>query len=35
MNSDKYTWKKEYSVVLLANIIYIVLFYIITNIYTK
>lgn len=31
----KYIWKKEYTLVLVANLVYIVLFYIITNIYTK
>ncbi|REH52456.1 hypothetical protein SAMN05444344_1806 [Tenacibaculum mesophilum] len=31
----KYVWKKEYTLVLVANLVYIVLFYIITNIYTK
>lgn len=31
----KYVWKKEYTLVLVANVVYIVLFYIITNIYTK
>ncbi len=35
MNQPKYTWKKEYSLVLLANAVYIVLFYLITNLYTN
>ena len=33
--SKKYMWKKEYTFVLLANLVYIVLFYFITNTYTK
>lgn len=35
MNPKKYTWKKQYSFVLFANILYIIFFYIITNLYTK
>jgi len=35
MENKKYTWKKEYTLVLVANVIYIVLFYLITNIYTS
>jgi len=29
MDKQKYVWKKEYTVVLIANAIYIVLFYVI------
>ena len=29
MDQQKYVWKKEYTVVLIANAIYIVLFYVI------
>lgn len=35
MNQQKYTWKKEYTLVLFANLIYIIAFYIITNLYTN
>ncbi len=35
MKESKYTWKKEYTMVLMANIVYIVLFYIITKVYTS
>ncbi|TDQ29842.1 hypothetical protein DFQ07_0164 [Tenacibaculum caenipelagi] len=31
----KYIWKKEYTLVLVANLVYIIIFYFITNIYTK
>ncbi len=31
MNFQKYQWKKEYALVLVANVIYIALFYIIMN----
>jgi hypothetical protein len=31
MKEQKYIWKKEYSFVLLANVIYIIAFYLITN----
>ncbi len=31
---EKVKWKKLYSAVLIANVIYIVLFYIITNSYS-
>jgi hypothetical protein len=34
MNQQKYTWKKEYSVVLIANVIYIIAFYFISNYFT-
>ena len=34
MNKQKYNWKKEYSVVLIANVIYIIAFYFITNHFT-
>ena len=34
MNQDKYTWKKEYTLVLLANVIYLIAFYFITNYFT-
>jgi hypothetical protein len=34
MNQQKYTWKKEYSMVLIANVIYIIAFYLITNYFT-
>ena len=30
---QKYTWKREYTLVLVANLVYLVLFYIITNIF--
>jgi hypothetical protein len=29
MDKQKYIWKKEYTVVLIANAVYIVLFYVI------
>lgn len=35
MQPQKYIWKKEYTLVLLANVLYIVFFYIITNLYTN
>jgi len=31
MEKQKYTWKKEYSVVLILNAIYILLFYLLMN----
>jgi len=31
MEQPKYIWKKEYTVVLVLNAVYIVLFYLITN----
>jgi len=31
MKEQKYIWKKEYSFVLIANAIYIIAFYLITN----
>jgi hypothetical protein len=34
MKGQKYTWKKEYSLVLIANVIYIIAFYFITNYFT-
>ncbi len=34
MKEEKYTWKKEYSLVLIANVIYIIAFYLITNYFT-
>ncbi|TVZ55558.1 hypothetical protein OD91_0812 [Lutibacter sp. Hel_I_33_5] len=34
MINQKYPWKKEYTLVLVANVIYITVFYIITNYYT-
>ncbi len=33
MTSPKYKWKKEYSWVLLANVIYLILFYVLTKMY--
>ena len=35
MNQEKYTWKKEYSFVLIANVLYCIAFYFITNYFTK
>jgi hypothetical protein len=29
MEKQKYVWKKEYTVVLIVNVVYIVLFYVI------
>ncbi len=34
METPKYSWKKEYTVVLIANVVYIVLFYILMKILT-
>ena len=34
MNEQKYPWKKEYTLVLVANAIYLVAFYVITNFFT-
>jgi hypothetical protein len=34
MNQEKYTWKKEYTLVLVANVVYILAFYFITNYFT-
>jgi len=34
MNTEKYTWKKEYTFVLAANVIYLIAFYFITNYFT-
>ncbi len=34
MEQQKYTWKKEYTIVLVANAIYIIAFYFITNYFT-
>jgi hypothetical protein len=34
MNQQKYIWKKEYTWVLVANVIYILAFYLITNYFT-
>ena len=34
MEKQKYTWKKEYSMVLIANVVYIIAFYLITNYFT-
>ena len=34
MNQDRYIWKKEYTLVLLANVIYLIAFYFITNYFT-
>ena len=31
MKPEKYTWKKEYTIVLVANVIYLIAFYLITN----
>ena len=35
MNPQKYSWKREYTLVLVANLIYIVLFYVIMNKFTQ
>ncbi|SDT99088.1 hypothetical protein SAMN04487762_1136 [Polaribacter sp. Hel1_33_78] len=35
MNQEKYTWKKEYSFVLIANVIYVIIFYFISNYFTS
>ncbi|SEE61048.1 hypothetical protein SAMN04487765_3379 [Tenacibaculum sp. MAR_2010_89] len=35
MSPQKYTWKREYTLVLVANLVYLVLFYIITNIFNN
>ncbi|SDS16451.1 hypothetical protein SAMN05216503_2185 [Polaribacter sp. KT25b] len=34
MKEQKYIWKKEYSFVLIANIVYIIIFFFITNYFT-
>jgi len=34
MDKQKYVWKKEYTVVLIANAVYILLFYILMKIYS-
>ena len=34
MEQQKYTWKKEYTVVLIANVLYIIAFYFITKYFT-
>lgn len=34
MKEKKYSWKREYSVVLLANAVYIIVFYLISNYYS-
>ena len=34
MKQDKYIWKKEYTLILIANIVYILAFYLITNHFT-
>ncbi len=34
MSGQKYIWKKEYTAVLIANVVYILLFYVITNYFT-
>ena len=34
MKEQKYTWKKEYSLVLIANIVYMIMFYFISNYFT-
>lgn len=34
MDKQKYVWKKEYTVVLIANAVYIVLFYVIMKNYS-
>lgn len=34
MDQEKYTWKKEYTLVLVANLVYLILFYAITNYFT-
>jgi hypothetical protein len=34
MNHQKYTWKKEYTLVLIANLIYVIAFYFITKFFT-
>lgn len=33
MKEQKYTWKKEYTLVLIANVVYMIAFYLITNYY--
>jgi len=35
MKPEKYTWKKEYTIVLVANVIYLIAFYLITNHFTN
>ncbi len=34
MKQEKYTWKTAYTLVLIANVIYIIAFYFITNYFT-
>lgn len=34
MEQQKHSWKKEYTFVLVANVIYIIAFYLITNYFT-
>jgi hypothetical protein len=34
MKKSKYTWDKAYTAILIANIVYVVLFYLITEKYT-
>ncbi len=34
MNQQKYTWKKQYTLVLISNVIYLIAFYLITNYFT-
>ena len=34
MKPEKYTWKKEYTLVLVANVVYILVFLLITNYFT-
>ena len=34
MEKPKYVWKKEYTAVLIANLVYIVLFYILMTIFS-
>lgn len=34
MEKQKYVWKKEYSAVIIANAVYIILFYILMKILT-
>jgi len=33
MKEQKYTWKKEYTLVLIVNVVYMIAFYLITNYY--
>lgn len=34
MDKQKYIWKKEYTLVLVANVVYLIAFYVITNYFT-